>query len=142
MAMKMATGDDLVVDINVTPLVDVMLVLLIIFMLTSTTLQAVEPTQALKVELPAAATAQQKPSNPLSIVLDKRGNLYLDAVLRTSAELEQAVRQRVAQEPNVTALVSADRTATHGDVVGLMDSVRLLGVRDIAINTKKQDISQ
>jgi len=142
MSMKVATGDDLVVDINVTPLVDVMLVLLIIFMLTSTTLQAVEPTQALKIDLPAAATAEQKPTSPLSIVLDKRGKLYLDAEPRTRAELEQAVRQRVAAEPSVTALVSADRTASHGDVVGLMDTVRRLGVRDIAINTKTQDISR
>jgi biopolymer transport protein ExbD len=140
MAMKTSGGDDVVADINVTPLVDVMLVLLVIFMLTSTTLQAVEPSRVLNVDLPAAASAVQKPSSSLSIVLDKQGKLFLDGQPLSPSGLDQAVRGRLAAEPGVTALVSADRAASHGDVVGLMDSVRRLGVRDIAINTKAQDI--
>jgi biopolymer transport protein ExbD len=82
----------------------------------------------------------QKPSSSLSIVLDKQGKLFLDGQPLSPSGLDQAVRGRLAAEPGVTALVSADRAASHGDVVGLMDSVRRLGVRDIAINTKAQDI--
>jgi biopolymer transport protein ExbD len=139
MAGKTSSNDDLVAEINVTPLVDIMLVLLIIFMLTSSTLQASTP-QIIDVDLPVAASGQKKASQPISLTLDKAGKLYLDGKPATEAEIATVVQARVKSEPGVTALVSADRSASHGTVVGLLDLLRVQGVKDVALNTKAQDI--
>ena len=139
MAGKGPSDSDLVADINVTPLVDIMLVLLIIFMLTSSTLQASTP-QIIDVDLPVAASGQKKASQPISLTLDKSGKLYLDGQPTTEAAIATAVKARVTSDPAVTALVSADRNASHGTVVGLLDLLRVQGVKDVALNTKAQDI--
>ncbi len=140
MAATRRQADALVTDINVTPLVDIMLVLLIIFMLTSTTIQAMDQPRTIDVDLPAAASAQVQPTRSLHVVLDGKGQLYLDGAALDRPALIAAIRARRVAEPSVTALVSADRAASHGTVIGLIDSVRSLGISDVAINTKAQDI--
>ena len=72
--------------------------------------------------------------------LDKAGKLYLDGKLATEAGVVEEVKARVKSDPAVTALVSADRSASHGTVVGLLDLLRVHGVKDVALNTKAQDI--
>lgn len=140
MSARMSSGDDVVADINVTPLVDIMLVLLIIFMLTSTSIAAMQAPNVVEVNLPAAASAKQKPSRPLSVVLDKQGRLFLDGKPATQDDLKRQARERVAVDPKVAAILSADRDAAHGNVIMLMDILRLQGIVDIAVNTKAQDI--
>ena len=140
MAASTGNNDGLVTDINVTPLVDIMLVLLIVFMLTSGTLAQADRKDVVPVDLPTAASAESAPAAPLSVVIDSKGALYLDGEAITRPALQAKVRARVAAGDGPTAIVSADRAVDHGTVVGVIDALRLLGVRDVAINTKVQEI--
>lgn len=141
MAGKIGGGDDdVLADINVTPLVDIMLVLLIIFMLTNEEVSEKMKKPAIEVDLPKAASAEVKPSKPLSVVITKDGALFLNGDAVDEAGLKARVAAAVKEAPAIEAVVSADRRVTHGSVVHVIDAVRLLGVEHVAINTKEQDI--
>ena len=150
MAAKLGgDGDDGIHDINVTPLVDIMLVLLIIFMLTSEVVSKKVKKPTIDVDLPTAASGQDKPGEPLSVVINKAGELFLNGKAITEAALRTQVRSRVSADraaraaggsSKVEAVLSADKRLSHGRVVRLIDTLRLLGVENVAINTKEQAI--
>lgn len=127
--------DGEITGINVTPLVDVMLVLLIVFMVTSTYIVQ----QSIQVQLPKADTGEStaKTKN-LAFVVDKLGNIFLDGKQTTIAALPEQVQAIRAGEPNVQlqALVAADKETQHGYVVQLIDTVRKLGITELAINVE------
>jgi biopolymer transport protein ExbD len=127
--------NDAITSINVTPLVDITLVLLIIFMVTTTYI--VQP--SIKVELPRAATGEKTKRSTLSIVLTRQEQLYLNGQRTTAEALVQEVRREVVQNPNVQAVISADTMLAYGRVVWLIDLVKQLGVRRYALNIKYQD---
>lgn len=132
--------DDVLADINVTPLVDIMLVLLIIFMLTNEEVSEKMKKAQIDIELPKAASAQQKPAKPLSIVVAKDGKLYLNGNATDEAGLFAQTKQMAVENPGVEAILSADKRVTHGAVVRVIDGVRTSGVEKVAINTKEQEI--
>lgn len=122
--------DEIITEINVTPLVDIMLVLLIIFMVTATYI--VNP--SIKVDLPKAATGDETQTSTLSVVLEKSGQLYLNGQATSEDELASAVRAAKAQKEDVQAIVSADKEVSHGAVIRLIDLVKLNGVTRFALN--------
>ena len=142
MAGKLGGDEEILAEINVTPLVDIMLVLLIIFMLTSESVAEKVKKPAIEVDLPQAASSQEKPGTPLSVVINKDGDLFINGDPATEGELREEVRQRVAAagKGKVEAVLSADRRVTHGAVVRVIDTIRLLGIENVAINTKEQEI--
>jgi biopolymer transport protein TolR len=140
MAGKIGSDDDVLADINVTPMVDIMLVLLIIFMLTNEEVSEKMKKPSIEVDLPKAASAEIKPSKPLSVVITKDGKLFLNGDAVDEAGLKTRVAAAVKEAPAIEAVVSADRRVMHGSVVHVIDEVRLLGVEHVAINTKEQDI--
>lgn len=140
MAGKVGGDDDVIADINVTPLVDIMLVLLIIFMLTNEEVSEKMKKPVIEVDLPKAASAEREPQKPLSIVITKDNSLFVNGDAVTEAALAVRVKAAVTETPGVEAVVSADRRVAHGTVVRTIDSVRLQGVEHVAINTKEQDI--
>jgi biopolymer transport protein ExbD len=119
----------IVSDINVTPLVDIMLVLLVIFMLTAHLIAK----QAIEVELPRAASSNALPPTTLAITLTKDGTLYMNAELTTPEALREAVRAAVAKDPKTQAIISGDKAVPHGRVVWVLDTVKSLGVGSFAI---------
>jgi biopolymer transport protein ExbD len=119
----------IVSEINVTPLVDIMLVLLIIFMLTAHLIAK----QAIEVELPRAASSNTLPPTTLAITITKDGTLYLDAEPATPEALRVAVRAAVAKDPKTQAIISGDKAVPHGRVVWVLDTVKSLGVGSFAI---------
>ncbi len=125
--------DELISGINVTPLVDIVLVLLIIFMVTTSYIVR----QAIEVDLPRAAHAGEATGTQLAVVLTRDGALYLDGVERTEQELAERVRAAVAKDRDARAIISADRAASHGSVVHLIDLVKGEGVSRFAINIEK-----
>ena len=134
--------DDVLADINVTPLVDIMLVLLIIFMLTNEEVSEKMKKAQIDIDLPKAASAQQKPTKPLSIVISQTGTLFLNGAPISEAALWAQIAQMVKENPGIEAILSADRRVLHGAVVRVIDGVRLAGVEKIAVNTKEQEIEQ
>ena len=130
----------MITDINVTPLVDIMLVLLIIFMLTNEEVTEKMKKPVIEVDLPKAASAEREPQKPLSIVITKDNALFVNGDAVTEATLAVRVKAAVAATPGVEAVVSADRRVMHRTVVRTIDAVRLQGVEHVAVNTKEQDI--
>ncbi len=126
--------DDLISGINVTPLVDIVLVLLVIFMVTATYIVRA----AIDVELPRAAHGGEATGTMLSVVLTREGDVYLDGVKRTEAELEARTREAVAKDRDARVVISADRAALHGAVVRVIDVVKGAGVSRFAINIEKE----
>jgi biopolymer transport protein ExbD len=125
-----SNGDDeAITGINVTPLVDITLVLLIIFMVTASFIVK----EAIEVDLPRAASGGEMVGPTLSFALDKAGALYLDGQLVTRDAARSAVRAALARSPEARALIGADRAVSHGDVVSLIDLVKQEGLTRFAI---------
>lgn len=120
----------MITDINVTPLVDITLVLLIIFMVTTTYI--VNPT--IKVELPKAATGSEQARTTLSLTLTKEGVLYLNGERSDDAGVLRSIATDLPKNPDLQAIIAADKIVPHGSVVHLIDLVKRAGVRKFAIN--------
>ena len=140
MAGKIGGDDDVLSEINVTPLVDIMLVLLIIFMLTNEEVSEKMKKPAIEVDLPKAVSAKNEPAKPLSVVITKDGTLFLNANQVTKDELVAQVKAAAAANAGQEAVLSADRRVVHGEVVQIIDAIRLAGVEKVAVNTKEQEI--
>ena len=118
-------------EINVTPLVDVMLVLLIIFMVTAPLL-----TPGVKVDLPKASSAQAlNPKTPLVVSVGKDGRIAFGSDETTLDALGPAVKAKMGDDPDQVVHIRGDRDAPFGDVVQAMDRLSAAGVSHIAIVT-------
>jgi len=127
--------EEAITGINVTPLVDITLVLLIIFMVTTTYI--VKP--SIKVDLPRASTGEKTKRSTISVVLTRQEQLFLNGE-RTNAEaLEAHVEREVAGNPDVQAVISADTRLVYGRVIRLIDLIKRAGVRKYALNIKYVD---
>src|SRR5688500_17929304 len=122
--------DAIITDINVTPMVDITLVLLIIFMVTAGFI--VNP--AIKIELPKAASGDSVQSSTLSVSMARGGEIFLNGQKVDEKVLAEAVRTAVAKNAKVQAVVAADKTVPHGEVVRVIDLVKRLGVAKFAIS--------
>jgi len=122
-------------DINVTPLVDVMLVLLAIFMVTATYIVK----QSIDIDLPKASTGgeTQTEKEPLAISLDASGSLLIGDKTTTWEALEADLKRLKDETGAKVAIVSADKISKHGDVVRLIDVLRSQGIEKLAINVLK-----
>jgi len=125
-------GDGPIVDINVTPLVDIVLVLLIIFMVTASLI--VNP--GIRAELPKAASGEEVRTT-LALTLTKDGRLHVNGQPRTEEEARAIVRAAVRANPDIQAIIAADRSVPHGDWVRIVDLAKLAGVRRFAVGTEK-----
>src|SRR5262245_58342092 len=125
--------DDGINEINVTPLVDVMLVLLIIFMVAS----AYIVKEAIEIELPKAATATDTVETTISIVMDKDRAIYLNGSPIDASRLAYACREAAHKNPTTQAIIAADHAVSHGDVFNLIDTVRSNGLERFALNVKR-----
>ena len=119
-----------IVDINITPLVDIILVVLIIFMVTATYIVA----PSIKVALPEAATGEATEPTSLGLHLNTEGTLFLNGEEITEGPLRVAIQAELAMDPDLVCLIAADKDVSHGQVVWLMDLVRQEGVARFFIN--------
>ncbi len=117
-------------EINITPLTDVALVLLVIFMVTSPLLIQT----GFKVKLPEAHAATSQPSTPLIITLTREGKIFLNDQMSVSRQqLGDILKQKLTQNNDQVVLVRADQNARHGDVVELLDIAKAAGAQKLAI---------
>jgi biopolymer transport protein TolR len=128
--------DDGINEINVTPLVDVMLVLLVIFLVASIYIVK----DAIEVDLPKAASAGETLDTTLAIVIDREGRLYLNGRPTPDELIGQACKQASEKDANAQAMIAADQNVKHGDVIRVIDLVRSNGLTRFAINVKQTDI--
>ncbi|MET0388194.1 MAG: biopolymer transporter ExbD [Polyangiales bacterium] len=129
MAIHTADNDDVVSDINVTPLVDVMLVLLVVFIVTAPLL-----TNAVKVQLPQTATTtptEQKPAVTLSV--DAKGRIFIDKAETKLEAVEPELKRRKSGQPDVAVHLSADQSSNYGLVAKVMSSVARAGISKLSV---------
>ena len=124
----------MIVDINVTPLVDITLVLLIIFMVTATYIVK----QSIEVELPRAAHGGETVKKTFALVVTREGKPFLNGAPTDDAGLVAAVREARARGEDVQAVVGADKNATHGAVTHLLDVLKGAGVVRFAIQVEAE----
>lgn len=134
MATPVQRPGELISGINVTPLVDVMLVLLVVMMVTGQYLAS----QAVPMDLPKASTGETKSAAPLAISVDASGAIFLDGERLSKAELKQRVHARFDGSER-SALIAADGGAQHRAVVGVIDVLRQEGIRKLALNVAPED---
>jgi biopolymer transport protein ExbD len=137
MASAMSSDDELITGINVTPLVDVVLVLLVILMVTASYVVS----RSVPLELPKAATADTVPST-LVVSVGKEGELFLDGAAIDPAGLRARVRQAYAGDPETRAVIAADGRARHAQVVKVIDLLRQENVTKFAINVEPEDLKR
>ena len=132
MSMQLGGGGDIKADINVTPLVDVMLVLLIIVMLVAPLVQ-----QGVSLQLPVAANTSDHPETSdqttLAITSDKR--FWLNGSQVQEADLRQRIADALEGKKERLILIKADVEADYGDVMKAMDELRAAGIEDMALIT-------
>jgi len=116
--------------INVTPLVDVVLVLLVVLMVASTYIVA----QTLKVQLPKARMTDGTAEKPTTVQIMKTGQFRLNEQPIDEKGLEEKLKVAVAADAEMSLVVSADKEAQHGMVVHIMDIAKVAGITKFAIN--------
>jgi biopolymer transport protein ExbD len=127
-------GDDdngrMIVDINVTPLVDITLVLLIIFMVTASYI--VSP--AIKVDLPKAASGSDQTKTTLAITIAKDDSVFLNGERSSDQKIVDYIHGELPKNPDLQAIIAADKVVSHGDVIHVIDLVKRSGVHRFALN--------
>jgi len=135
MAGKGSDNEEMITDINVTPLVDITLVLLIIFMVTATYIV----TPSINVELPRASNSEESNPSTVAIVITKDDRLFLNGEEVSMETLVQRIKRTLELNPDVQAIISADRYVYHGRVVNIIDTVKGAGITKFAISIEKDE---
>lgn len=136
MSAKFTNDDEIISDINITPFVDIILVVLIIFMVSTT----LEPPNAIKVNLPDAATGEATESVSLGLTLLQDGGLLLDGESVTPEALGGILEKAKADNEEVICLIAADKLVAHGRVIWLMDLIKSKGISKFALNINRAEM--
>lgn len=134
MGFKADQGDDLQSEINVVPLVDIILVVLIIFMVTAPMIMK----PSINVNLPKAASGEATTPSKLNISISSDGKINLDGKEADDQAVLKAAQDEVLKNTDIQAIISADKDVPHGRVVSVLDIVKSAGVKKFAISIDKK----
>jgi biopolymer transport protein ExbD len=130
------SGGGMIADINVTPLVDITLVLLIVFMIT---VPSIVNNPSIKVELPKAATGDDTMKSTLALTLTREAaggyTLYANGEKTDEDKVKVLIPAMLQKNKELQAIIAADKGIAYGDVVHVVDLVKALGVHKFALNT-------
>ena len=124
-------GDDIVAEINITPLVDIFLVLLIIFMVTTSVITR----QGKEVNLPGAAVAKATPSG-VTVTIDAEGGIQVGEKSVSAAALPQALKAALGASREKVVILRGDRKVLLGQAVSVLDAAQQAGASGIALATR------
>jgi biopolymer transport protein TolR len=134
-ASSISTDDDeMISGINVTPLVDITLVLLIIFMVTTSYIVR----QSIDVNLPRAANGGETVGQTMMVVIHADGSLFIDGSPMDEAQLRERAHQAKAKDADAKALIAADTDARHGAVIHVIDLLKTEGINKFGLNIEKE----
>jgi biopolymer transport protein ExbD len=131
-----SSGDEEIVGINVTPLVDVVLVLLVVLMVTAGYIAS----RAIPVDLPQAATGESVPQT-LALSIDAQGAFYFDGRPTSEPELRSRIASAKRTHPASRAVIAADGRVRHQRVVRLIDLLRQEHVTEFALDVRPEDLA-
>jgi biopolymer transport protein ExbD len=135
MAQAIDSEDSAITGINVTPLVDVVLVLLIILMVTA----GYVVSKTIPVDLPKGATGENT-NITLAITVDAQARTFLDGQAITAERLRVRIREAHQRDREVRAVIAADGSTRHREVVSIIDLLRQEGVARFAINIQPDEL--
>lgn len=132
MATRLTSDDEPIAEMNVIPLVDVILVVLIIFMVTAPLV--LRP--SIEINLPRAATGEeiQSAAEPLNITLSPQGVVYLNGEAKALDQLQTQIEKAVMSNPDTPAIFYADKSVTLDKFTEVVDVVRKAGVKKVAFS--------
>ena len=135
MAMQLGSSGGIKSDINVTPLVDVMLVLLIIMMIVAPLLQ-----QGVPVELPRADNSSEKPEtqDQTVVTIDRSKAVYLNAVPVPAGQLQSRITTVLEDKSDKIVIIKADQEVPYSAVMDTMDELRAAGIEDMGLITERR----
>lgn len=128
-------NDEVIASINMVPFIDISLVLLIIFLVTSSIIVR----QSIDVDLPSAASGGESAPSTVAVTLTANGELYFNGEPSTEAQLAAAIRREADLDDRLRAIISADRGVDYGEVVDLIDIVKLNGAAAFALNIERDE---
>jgi biopolymer transport protein ExbD len=137
MASAALHDDDIITGINVTPLVDVTLVLLVILMVTASYVVS----RSIPMELPHSATSEGTPTT-LTVSIDKDGRTFLDAEAIDEVRLTARIRAAHRADPETRAVIAADGRVSHAQVVRVIDLLRREDVTKFAFNVDPDELKK
>ena len=137
MAAAAHQDDEMITGINVTPLVDITLVLLVVLMVTASYVVS----RSIPMELPKGATGESTPTT-LAVSIDKDGQTYLDAEPITEPALRARIKQAHDADPETRAVIAADGRVRHASVVHVIDLLRRENVTKFAINVDPEELAR
>lgn len=126
--------DEPIAAINVVPLVDIILVVLIIFMVTAPLV--LKPT--IDINLPKAASGDESPPTPLNIAISKDGAISLNGQASSLADVTAFAQKVAAEKPDTAAILQADRSVTLETLTAIIDTVKTAGIKKVAFSIEKK----
>lgn len=127
-------NDQPIAEINIVPFVDIILVVLIIFMITTPFI--VKP--SININLPKAASGQDTAPSQLTITITRDGETLLNGKSANDEEITAFAKQSIDTKPETQAIISADKDVPHGRVIGVIDLVKSAGIVKFAITIDKK----
>lgn len=129
-----SAGGGPIVGINMTPLVDIALVLLIIFIVTA----KLVVTPSVPLDLPHA-TRSEEVQTILSVIVSSAGDVYANgAPMADEGALSALARQHLARDPQIRVVIAADGAVAHRKVIGVLDTLRVAGVSRVAFGVSPE----
>jgi biopolymer transport protein ExbD len=134
MAAKIDDNDEGINDINITPFVDVVLVLLVIFMVTAPVMMK----ESLKVNLPKTLTSDlTSKADSIGVAITKEGQILFNGKLLSEESLRSELKRISESAPETNFLISADTESKHGDVVRMIDLLKKNNLNRFALQVEK-----
>ena len=135
MAAKLGGQDDApIAEINIVPFVDIILVVLIIFMVTTPFI--VKP--SININLPNAVSGEKTTPSQLNIIIGADGKTLVNGNPTSEESLSAIAKEILAKSPEVQAIISADKDIPHGQVIRIIDLVKSVGIIKFAISIDKK----
>ena len=134
MSSKITEQSQPIAEINIVPFVDIILVILIIFMVTAPFVLKT----GFSLDLPKANSAEAiKSTTKLNITISTDGRLLLNGAFVSATEIEDKLKQHISKAEDTHVVISADQNVLHGKVISVINMVKALGLKKVAIATKK-----
>lgn len=124
--------DDLISDINIVPFVDILLVILIIFMVTAPVVMR----PSLKIQLPEASSGDKTDHTPFQLTVISKEEITLNGQAIAFNNLKALAEAFIAENPTGQAVISADEKVPHGDVIAILDQIKLGGVKKLGLSIR------
>ena len=131
--MKRRGGSDDDADINLTPMLDVVFIMLIFFIVTATFIKQA----GINVTRPDALTAEQKPTVAMLIAISPNGEIWIDKKRVDPTTVRAHIEKLHAENPKGGLVIQADKQSTNEKLMAVLNAARAAGLREVAISTEK-----